>query len=158
MDKEFSAGGVVGREDELLLVRVTNLKGEQVWTFPKGHPEKGETPEQTALREVQEETGWTCRIQGEIMTVAYKFQRQGRLVDKKVQWFAMEPVEKTGKFDEVEIMETKWVGCDEAFDLLKYPSDLELLACWKKLEFVERRKEARPAPAKAAKKKGKKNG
>lgn len=143
MDKEFSAGGVVSKENKLLLVQVTNLKGEKVWTFPKGHPEQGETPEQTALREVAEETGWECEILSELMTAAYKFQRQGRLVDKKVQWYWMAPKKKVGKPDAVEINETKWVSSDDAFETLKYPSDLELLACWKKAAFTERRKEPR---------------
>lgn len=138
MDKEFSAGGVVSRDDELLLVEVTNLKGERVWTFPKGHPEKGETPEQTALREVREETGWSCEICCELMIAAYKFSRQGRLVDKKVQWFWMKPKKKVGEPDAVEVREAKWVSSDEAFELLKYPSDLELIACWKKKAFIEK--------------------
>jgi 8-oxo-dGTP pyrophosphatase MutT (NUDIX family) len=155
MDKEFAAGGIVSREDSLLLVEATNLKGERVWTFPKGHPEKGETPETTALREVQEETGWRCKIRSELMTVAYKFSRQGRLVDKKVQWFWMEPVEKVGEPDAVEIRDVKWLSSDEAFDVLKYPSDLELLVRWKKEAFTERHAEPRP---KAAAKKRKKNG
>lgn len=137
MDKEFSAGGVVSRNDELLLVQVTNLKGEDVWTFPKGHPEKGETPEQTALREVAEETGWECSIKCDLMTVSYKFTRQGRPVDKKVQWFWMEPKKKTGKPDAVEVRAAKWISSEKAFELLKYPSDLELLAVWKKKAFMK---------------------
>jgi ADP-ribose pyrophosphatase YjhB (NUDIX family) len=125
--KEFSAGGVVRRDGKLLLVKVTNLKGEQVWTFPKGHLEGKETPLQAALREVEEETGWRCRSKGKLMTVAYKFQRQGRLVDKKVDWFLMEPQEKTGEPDAVEVLETAWVADSDAASKLAYPSDHRLL-------------------------------
>src|SRR5262245_15163023 len=60
--QEVSAGGIVQRDGELLLVKVKNLKGQVVWTFPKGHIEKGETLEQTAEREVLEETGWRCQV------------------------------------------------------------------------------------------------
>ncbi len=125
--KEVSAGGIVRRRGEVLLVKVVNLKGERVWTFPKGHLEKGETALEAALREVEEETGWKCRSRGKLMTVGYKFQRQGRLVDKKVEWFLMEPVEETGTPDAVEILETAWVKDDAAAGMLKYPSDLELM-------------------------------
>jgi len=59
--KEFSAGGVIIEDGKTLLIRMRNLKGELVWTFPKGHVEAGETPELAALREVTEETGCRCR-------------------------------------------------------------------------------------------------
>ena len=131
MDREFAAGGLVSREGKLLLVKATNLKGEQVWTFPKGHLEKGESAEQGALREVQEETGWECRITGDLETVEYKFMRSGRLVDKKVRWFWMEPVKKTGKPDAVEILAVKWAAPAAAEKLLVYPSDKKLLEAFK---------------------------
>ena len=128
MDKEISAGGVVSREGKLLLVKVCNLNGEVVWTFPKGHLDKGETALEAALREVEEETGWKCRSLGPLTTVGYKFSRQGRPVDKKVKWFKMEPVEKTGKPDAAEIIESEWVAARAAKKRLSYPSDLKVLA------------------------------
>ena len=54
--KEYAAGGIVGKNGKVLLVKVTNLQGQVVWTFPKGHLEKNETPLKAALREVEEET------------------------------------------------------------------------------------------------------
>lgn len=146
MDREFAFGGVVSRGDEVLLVEVTNLKGERKWTFPKGHPEKGESSQETALREVREETGWTCRIKDDLITVEYKFSRQGRLVDKKVRWFWMEPVEETGAPDAVEVHEARWVCSDEAFKMLSYPGDLELLAEWKKKAFMKGNAEPQRTP------------
>ncbi len=132
MDKEFAAGGIVGRQGKVLLVKVCNLMGEKVWTFPKGHPDGKETPLQTALREVEEETGWRCKSAGPLTTVAYKFSRQGRPVAKKVKWYRMEPVEKVGRPDEAEIMDTKWVSQKAAVKWLKYPSDFKLLELWSK--------------------------
>lgn len=126
--KEYAAGGVVGRRSKVLLVRVTNLQGDVVWTFPKGHLEKGEAPIQAALREVEEETGWRCRNAGPLALVAYRFKRNGRPVFKKVRWYRMEPVEKVGKPDAVEIMSTKWVEAGQAVEFLRYPSDLRLIA------------------------------
>lgn len=126
--REYAAGGIVERNGRILLVKVTNLQGEVVWTFPKGHLEKGETPLKAALREVEEETGWRCRKTGPLALVRYRFNRNGRPVAKKVRWYRMEPVERTGKPDAVEIMKTKWVPKKTAADSLAYPSDLRLIA------------------------------
>jgi 8-oxo-dGTP pyrophosphatase MutT (NUDIX family) len=124
--REYAAGGIVGRSGKVLLVRVTNLQGEVRWTFPKGHLEKGETPLKAALREVEEETGWRCRKTGLLGAVRYRFARNGRPVAKTVRWYRMEPVEKTGRPDAVEIMTTKWVAARSAGRHLSYPSDLTL--------------------------------
>lgn len=126
--KEYAAGGIVEKNGKVLLVKVTNLQGDVVWTFPKGHLEKKETPLKAALREVEEETGWKCRSVGPLALVRYRFNRNGRPVAKKVRWYRMEPVEKTGRPDEVEIMKTKWVARKAAAKSLRYPSDLRLIA------------------------------
>lgn len=126
--KEYAAGGIVERNGKVLLVQVANLQGKVVWTFPKGHLERKETPLKAALREVEEETGWRCRSNGPLALVRYHFNRNGRPVAKKVRWYKMEPVERTGKPDEVEIMKTKWVAKKAAAKSLCYPSDLRLIA------------------------------
>lgn len=125
--KEYAAGGVVERNGKILLVKVANLQGEVVWTFPKGHLEKKETPLEAALREVEEETGWKCRSVGPLALVRYRFNRNGRPVAKKVRWYRMEPVERTGRPDAVEIMTTKWVAKRATAKKLTYPSDLRLM-------------------------------
>lgn len=126
--KEYAAGGIVEKNGKVLLVKVTNLQGEVVWTFPKGHLEKKETPLKAALREVEEETGWRCRSMGALALIRYRFNRNGRPVAKKVRWYRMEPVERTGKPDAVEIMKTKWVAKKRAAKSLRYSSDLRLIA------------------------------
>jgi 8-oxo-dGTP diphosphatase len=125
---EFSAGGIVRDGDKLLMVKVENLEGLQIWTFPKGHIEKGETSETAALREVQEETGYRCEIEKPFDRVQYWFKRDDLLTKKTVTWFLMKPIEKTGAFDADEILETKWVPFDEAVKLAKYKSDKKILA------------------------------
>jgi 8-oxo-dGTP pyrophosphatase MutT (NUDIX family) len=130
MRNEQSAGGIVNKEGRLLLVKVRNLQGAVVWTFPKGHLEKGETALDAALREVEEETGWACRSLGGLLTVAYEFTRGGERVAKQVRWFSMEPVEKTGEPDADEILDTRWAAPAKARELLTYPSDLELIEAW----------------------------
>jgi 8-oxo-dGTP pyrophosphatase MutT (NUDIX family) len=131
-DRETSAGGVVLQEDSVLLVKVENLQGLIVWTFPKGHLEKGETAAQAALREVREETGWLCRIKKPFGQVRYFFQRNGRLVNKTVRWFLMEPLEKKGESDPNEILDCRWFPLPEAADLLVYKSDREIMGKLKK--------------------------
>jgi len=125
--REFSAGGVVTRESQVLLVRVQNLKGERVWTFPKGHVEEGETAKETALREVEEETGYRCRVLKRLPLVRYAFYRGKRFIHKKVQWFWMEAGFRVGRPDQAEVEKTAWVSLDKAVRMLRYPSDLRLL-------------------------------
>ena len=134
MKREFSAGGLVSKGGKVLLVKVRNLKGETVWTFPKGHPEKGETPLEAALREVEEETGWLCRKVKPLLTVGYRFVRGGSSVSKRVKWYSMEPVERVGRPDAEEVLETKWVPAKLAARMLKYPSDFRLLEAWAKTD------------------------
>ena len=131
-EKEHSAGGVVVRAGKLLMVQVENLKGEIVWCLPKGHLEEGETAEQAALREVEEETGWRCRSLGPILTVGYFFKRQGRLVSKKVDWFAMEAQKKAGTPDETEVRAVKWTALGAAREQLTYPTDIQAFEKWLK--------------------------
>ncbi len=122
----FSAGGIVQEKDRVLLIKTKDLKGEIVWTFPKGHVERRERSADAALREVREETGYDCKIIKEIENVQYWFRQKGKLVKKRVKWFLMRPVEKRGEHDE-EIMEIKWVQLKEAQEMLSYESDRNIV-------------------------------
>jgi len=133
VDFEFSAGGIVVENNKVLLIKTKNLEGKEVWTFPKGHIEKKEKAEETALREVEEETGYKCKIQTQLDTVQYWFKDKERLVKKTVKWFLMTPVEKV-KEPVWEILETKWLTFDEAKNILSYNSDKKLLE--KNLNFI----------------------
>ncbi|HFB39287.1 MAG TPA: NUDIX domain-containing protein, partial [Oceanithermus sp.] len=75
--REHSAGGVLLEDGKVLLIRTRNLKGEEVWTFPKGLVEPGESPERAALREVFEETGYEAEILRPLGQVTYWFVRDG---------------------------------------------------------------------------------
>lgn len=125
---EYSAGGIVRDGDNLLMVEVENLEGHRIWTFPKGHIEKGEKAEQAALREVLEETGYRCTIGAPLERVQYWFKRDGEITKKTVTWFSMSPVEKTGTHDPEEILATRWVPLKEALALVRYKSDKKILA------------------------------
>ena len=64
------------------MVKVENLEGDELWTFPKGHIEKGEKAPQAALREVEEETGYRCEIVKPFERVQYYVQA-GRSADQE---------------------------------------------------------------------------
>ena len=94
------------------------------WTLPKGKLDGDETPEQAALREVQEETGMRCQIVRPAGCTAY-MDRRGR--DKIVCYWIMRPLE--GRFlpgEEVDSL--RWLTVDEAMTILSYPIDRALLS------------------------------
>jgi len=125
---EHSAGGVVLENGKVLLILMQNLKGEKVWTFPKGHIEPGETPELAAAREVREETGWSCEIKAELYTAHYSFFRAGARVEKDVRWFLAERTGGDGApTTPDEVFGMKWLSLAEAEKELIYPSDLEIV-------------------------------
>lgn len=127
---EHSAGGVVLRESSVLVIRVTNLQGKTVVTFPKGHIEPGETPEQAALREVHEETGIEAQITRPLRETSYHFVKDGVLVRKRVTWFLMEPIGETDPARVPRTAETEeayWVPLEDIEHQLSYPLDRELV-------------------------------
>ena len=117
----------------VLLILMRNLAGLNVWTFPKGHLEPGETPREAALREVSEETGFDCEITGDLCTAKYSFIRNGRRVDKDVLWYRMKRLGGDGVIKTPdEIFGMKWCPLDEAERNLTYPSDLEIIKLLKR--------------------------
>ena len=124
---EFSAGGlVIDEQGHFLLIRARDLRNRAVWTLPKGTLTSGETNEQAALREVQEETGYRCEVVRELEPVTYWFLRDGRRIKKTVRWFLMRPLEKVGDHDH-EVDEVAWADRDEALRRLRYDSDRRLV-------------------------------
>lgn len=124
VEYRFSAGGLVMEGDKVLLIQPEGQ--ERVWTFPKGLVEKGERSPDTALREVEEETGFRCHIIRELPRTSYWFREQGRLVKKTVRWFVMTPMERVSEHD-AEIARIAWMPLQQALERLTYASDRELL-------------------------------
>jgi 8-oxo-dGTP diphosphatase len=95
------------------------------WTFPKGKREEGETDEECALREVAEETGLVCELEGELGSTSYT-DSHGR--PKTVRYWRLRVVggalvPRAGEVDEV-----RWVPIGDAASLLTYERDATLLA------------------------------
>ena len=108
-------GGIIIDEFERVLLREPSWHyNDQVWTFAKGGPNRGESPERTALREVLEETG----IQAEIVA---KIPGSFDGSETSNEFFLMRPVADTGHFD-WETWTIKWVNQEEAAHLLSLTS------------------------------------
>ncbi|MCL5959556.1 MAG: NUDIX hydrolase [Chloroflexi bacterium] len=133
MRRQVSAGGVVlRRSDSSDLVALTmhkDLKGNAVWSLPKGIVESEETPEQAAVREVREETGLEGRIVSKLGTDRYWFfsHREGVRVHKTVHFFLMECVGGDTARHDWEVDEVRWFDFDSARKALSYEGERKLL-------------------------------
>jgi 8-oxo-dGTP pyrophosphatase MutT (NUDIX family) len=106
--KKMSYGGVLLNGEKHVLLR--RPKGDfdgYVWTFPKGKGEPGASPEDTALREVKEETGYTAEIVGKIPG-----QFEGGT--GSTEYFVMRPLGEPAPFDRSETEVIAWVSLDDA--------------------------------------------
>ena len=116
----YAAGGVVIRDG---LVAVVHRPKYDDWSFPKGKLDPGESFEDAALREVEEETGLRCSLGRELPSTEYR-DSKGR--PKLVRYWEMTPV--AGEFTPTnEVDELRWLGPAGALDLLTYRRDQELL-------------------------------
>ena len=121
-----AAGGLVTRPAgdgvEVLLVHRPRYDD---WSLPKGKAEPGEPDEETARREVEEETGYRCALGEEVASQRY-VDRRGR--DKAVRYWRM-TVEREGAWaPNDEVNDRRWLTIAEAVDRLTYPEDRELVA------------------------------
>jgi 8-oxo-dGTP pyrophosphatase MutT (NUDIX family) len=107
-------------------------KPEGLWALPKGRIDVGESAEQTAVREVREETGVSGRPLGKLGDVRYVYSRQGERIFKVVSFYLLQA--GRGRIDEleeqmrVEVAEARWLPLDEAQRLLAYPGEREMAA------------------------------
>lgn len=92
------------------------------WAFPKGHPEKGEEPYETAIRELHEETGLSVLrfLPGGPLQEHYFFTFEGQRIDKTVEYFPAE-VKGEARPQEEEIEELRWIALQDAEALITFP-------------------------------------
>ena len=120
-----AAGGVVVRDGTLgPEVLVVHRSRYSDWSFPKGKADAGETDEDCAVREVEEETGLRCRLEEELETTSY-VDAQGR--PKRVRYWRM--IVESGELVFLhEVDDARWVTRARAEELLSYDRDLVLLS------------------------------
>ena len=125
---EHSSGGAVisFREGEPFVALIAT-RGRTRWGLPKGAVSEGETSEQAAIREVQEETGLDATIVKPLDTIEYFFRAGGSLIHKKVDFYLMnftrgELVPQLSEVDDVE-----WVALAEAIQRASFDSERKLL-------------------------------
>ncbi|MHB8465888.1 MAG: NUDIX hydrolase [Acidimicrobiales bacterium] len=120
-----AAGGVVwrtaGEDVEVLLVHREKYDD---WTLPKGKAGPGETDEDTALREVEEETGARCTLGIELPTIQY-VDHLGR--PKTVRYWAMTVDSQSPRPPDDEVDRVEWLAVDDARQALTYSRDLRVL-------------------------------
>ena len=126
LDIVRAAGGVVLREvDGDTHVLVVHRPRYDDWSLPKGKAEDGETDEETAKREVEEETGWQADIESTLPSFEYTDQN-GR--PKIVIWFLMRATFEIGFDPDEEVDEVRWLTFKKADQLLTYSMDRDLLS------------------------------
>jgi 8-oxo-dGTP pyrophosphatase MutT (NUDIX family) len=133
--REFSAGGVVVRtvagRPHLAAIRPQGKK-PGTWVLPKGNIDPGESPAETAVREVREETGLEGRIVEKLGDVKYVYTWDGERIFKVVSFFLVRAGRgRLGEIEEamrVEVAEARWLPLDEAPELLAYGGERQMAA------------------------------
>ena len=125
-----SAGGVVYRrhEEGVEVVLVARPK-QNLWALPKGTPEPGETLEQTAMREVAEETGLEVAIAGELGSIRYRYAipDEGVLVHKVVHYYLMEPTGGNVADHDHEYDVVDWLDIEAARKRMSYANERHII-------------------------------
>jgi 8-oxo-dGTP diphosphatase len=125
-----AAGGLVTRpigtagDESGIEVLVVHRPRYDDWSLPKGKAEPGERDEDTAKREVEEETGYRCALGKELTTVRY-LDRRGR--DKQVRYWNMSVIGEVAWEPNEEVDERRWISPAVAATLLTYEADRQLL-------------------------------
>jgi 8-oxo-dGTP pyrophosphatase MutT (NUDIX family) len=120
-------------------VLLCGRSSDRLWALPKGTPEPDETIEQTALREVREETGVVVEPDGLIGEVKYWFSRpqDGVRYYKTVHHFLLRPVGGDPSQHDHEFDEVRWFSVQEALRLLTYRNEAKILR--QALDLVDER-------------------
>ena len=125
-----SAGGVVYRRSDLGIevVLVARIATE-LWSLPKGTPEPGESLEETARREVQEETGLHVEIVCPISEIRYSYviRSESIYVAKVVHYYLMEPLGGDVSEHDEEYDLAVWIEVQEAMNRLTHDNDRDVL-------------------------------
>ena len=145
-----SAGGIVVRYESgapwLVVGSRRRERDGRTWTLPKGTPNPGESREQTAIREVQEETGLVVRITGPLEAIEYWFVQSGKRIHKTVHYFMMEAIGGDLAGHDHEFDEVRWISFETAASMLTFETERALVARASEI-LGQTRSPTDPAPA-----------
>jgi 8-oxo-dGTP pyrophosphatase MutT (NUDIX family) len=123
IDQSGTKGLLIGRKD------LKDLSGERLlWSLPKGHIEEGETPEQAAIREVQEETGIESEISKALGVIDFWFMAGGKRIHKTVHHYLFKEVGGVLAPQISEVDDVGWFPLEEVVGLLAYPDEKKLIS------------------------------
>ena len=130
VEQYISAGGLVYRlKGDSVEVVICGRSSPYVWGLPKGTPDPGETRKQTALREVNEETGLQVKIEAYIDSIHYWFIRSPAWVrcNKTVLYYLMAATGGDVSLHDHEFDTVIWVPAKEAVQKLTYENEVRIV-------------------------------
>ena len=148
VERLVSSGGVVFRHNEGRLETVLCGRSEPVrWSLAKGTPDPGETLEETALREVREETGLEVELEGPLGSIEYWFadREQAIRYHKTVHFYLMSPVGGHIDQHDPEFDVVQWFDVDEALSSMAYGNEAGVLR--RAVDLIKSRQKVFETPA-----------
>jgi len=133
IQEEISAGGVVVRSFEgILQAALISVRNGKRWGLPKGRQEEGELLTETALREVEEETGLKCAILTGLGSISFDFHfKEGNSLSRRhkvVHYYLMERIGgDIGLYDRLEVDDCQWFALENAINLLTFQDEKGLV-------------------------------
>lgn len=123
-----SCGGVIYQHcNGAYEIALVGRSAQGTWGLPKGTPSEGESPEETALREVSEETGLEPKLVEPIGSIQYYFVARSTRFHKTVHFFLMEAIGGDLDKHDHEYDLVQWFDLDEALNRLSYPNEAEMV-------------------------------
>lgn len=131
-ERHHSAGGLVVRNGEILLI--STREGKR-WQLPKDHLERGETPEEAAIRETREETGVTGRVVAPLPPVEYWFNERGVRIHKRVDYYLLAYVKgSAADYDRKEVSGAAWFSWQDGLERLTFANERRVVEAARALE------------------------
>ncbi|HEX7681308.1 MAG TPA: NUDIX hydrolase [Thermoanaerobaculia bacterium] len=127
-NEHSSGGAVIDLRDGVPFVAMIATRGRSRWGLPKGAVSPGETSEQAALREVQEETGLDAEIIVLLDTIEYFFRAGDMLIKKNVDFYLMQYTGGTMTPQLSEVDDVEWVALPEAIRRASFDSERKMLS------------------------------
>lgn len=126
--RDVSAGGVIcRRQNGQLEIALVGKISPRRWSLPKGGPQRGESLEQAAVREVTEETGLQARLIAPLGEIDYWFRLGGQRHFKTVHFYLMQAVGGDVSQHDHEYDLVEWFALDQARRDMSYPSEIEIV-------------------------------